>query len=183
MGAHKLLLHLEGQSLIRRVVNAVREVPIADVVVVTGYNHRALEAELLDIPVHFALNQDYSQGMGTSFAAGVRALDSGISAALFVLADRPFVSVADYRRLIDAYRAGDSALVAGRYGEVIAPPHVVARRLFPRVGNDGIGIRPLLEELGAAATLIDFPERALLDIDEPADLERARALLRNVTAP
>jgi CTP:molybdopterin cytidylyltransferase MocA len=54
----------------------------------------------------------------------------------------------------------------------------VARSLFARVANDGVGIRPLLDELGSEATLIDFPESALLDIDEPADLERARARLR-----
>jgi molybdenum cofactor cytidylyltransferase len=101
-----------------------------------------------------------------------------VAAALFVLGDRPFVTTGDYRRLIEAYRDGHSKLVASRYGDVIAPPHVVARSLFARVANDGVGIRPLLDELGSEATLIDFPESALLDIDEPADLERARARLR-----
>lgn len=182
MGAHKMLLQLDGESLIRRVVRAVREVPIADVVVVAGYNHRAMEKELSDLPVRFALNENYRKGMGSSFAAGVLALDERVGAALFVLGDRPFVTAEDYRRLVDAYRRGQSKLVAGRYGDVIAPPHVVARSLFARIANDGVGIRPLLEELGSEAMLIDFPERALLDIDEPADLERARALLRDVPA-
>lgn len=178
MGAHKLLLQLDGESLIRRVVRTVREVPVPDVVVVTGYNHRAVEKELSEIPVRFTLNENYREGMGTSFAAGVLALDARVAAALFVLGDRPFVTTGDYRRLIEAYRDGHSKLVASRYGDVIAPPHVVARSLFARVANDGVGIRPLLDELGSEATLIDFPESALLDIDEPADLERARARLR-----
>jgi molybdenum cofactor cytidylyltransferase len=182
MGAHKMLLQLDGESLIRRVVRTVREVPVADVVVVTGYNHRAVEKELSEIPVRFTLNENYREGMGSSFAAGVRALDARVGAALFVLGDRPFVTSGDYRRLIEAYRDGGSKLVASRYGDVIAPPHVVARSLFARVANDGVGIRPLLDELGGEATLIDFPEGALLDVDEPADLEHARALLRDVPA-
>ncbi len=177
MGTHKLLLPLGGESLIRRVVGTLLAVPVADVVVVVGHNHRAIESELAGLPVRFALNENYRKGMGSSFAAGVRALDERIGAALFVLGDRPFVTAADYRRLLDAYRSGASALVAGRYGDVVAPPHVVARSLFERVGNDGVGIRPLLAELGGAATLLDFETGALLDIDEPADLERARNLL------
>lgn len=177
MGTHKLLLALGGESLIRRVVGTLLAVPVADVVVVVGHNHRAIESELAGLPVRFALNENYRKGMGSSFAAGVRALDERIGAALFVLGDRPFVTAADYRRLLDAYRSGASALVAGRYGDVVAPPHVVARSLFERVGNDGVGIRPLLAELGGAATLLDFETGALLDIDEPADLERARNLL------
>jgi molybdenum cofactor cytidylyltransferase len=182
MGAHKMLLQLEGESLIRRVVRTVREIPLADVVVVTGYNYRAVKKELTGIPVRFALNEHYRDGMGSSFAAGVLALAARVGAALFVLGDRPFVTAGDYRRLIEAYRDGSSRLVASRYGNVIAPPHVVARSLFPRIANDGVGIRPLLDELGAEATLVDFPERALLDIDEPADFERARALLSDPAA-
>jgi molybdenum cofactor cytidylyltransferase len=176
MGAHKLLLQLDGESLIRRTVRAVLEAPLADVVVVTGFNHAAVEAELADLPVRFALNENFARGMGSSFAAGVRALDARTDAALFALADRPFVTAALYATLIAEYHRGDNLLVAGRYDGIIAPPHVVARALFERVGNDGIGIRPLLEELGSAATILDFPASALLDIDEPADLERARSM-------
>ena len=178
MGTHKLLLHFDGESLIRRAVRAVLEVALDEVVVVTGFNHGALEAELDGFPVRFALNENYTQGMGSSFATGVRALGDGVDAALFTLADRPFVGAREYRRLIEAYRDGSAALVAGRYGRVIAPPHIVARRLFAQVGNDGAGIRPLLDELGDAATIVQFPERALLDVDEPADFARALELLR-----
>jgi len=98
-------------------------------------------------------------------------------AALFVLADRPFVTVDLYRRLLDTYRNQKKRLVTGSYDGIVAPPHVVSRDIFSRVANDGAGIRPLLEYLGADATVIDFPSSALFDIDEPADFERARQML------
>ena len=113
MGTHKLLARFDGESLIRRTVRAVLAVPLADVVVVVGHEHAAIEAELAELPVRFALNENYREGMGSSFAAGVRALDGRVEAALFALADRPFVTVAEYRRLVDAYREGRSALSRG----------------------------------------------------------------------
>lgn len=178
MGAHKLLLRLEGESLIRRVVRTLREVPVRDVVVVVGYDRAAVEAELTGLDVRFARNENYALGMGSSFAAGVRALDDGVEAALFVLADRPFVTVDLYRRLLESYRRTRAPLVAGSYDGIVAPPHVVRRDLFAQVGNDGVGIRPLLEQLGTAAVVLDFPREALFDIDEPADFERAQGLVR-----
>ena len=63
-------------------------------------------------------NPDWRSGMGSSLAAGLRALDeTGPGAAVIALADQPLVGAEAVRRLIAAYQAGASVAVAAYAGK------------------------------------------------------------------
>jgi molybdenum cofactor cytidylyltransferase len=176
MGSHKLLLPLEGESLVRRAVRRVLEAPFAQVVVVVGRESARVGAELAGLPVSLVENPRYAEGLASSFRAGAAAVPPGVEAAVFTFADRPFVTAELYRRVLAAYALGRPLLVAGRYGDVLAPPHLLRRELFARVASEGVGIRPLLEAHLAQSVVLDFPPDALIDVDDPADYERVLAL-------
>jgi molybdenum cofactor cytidylyltransferase len=174
MGRHKLLLPLGDEPLVRRTVRQVCAAGADDVLVVLGREADAVREALAGLPCRFAVNPAFASGMGSSFRVAVEHLVDA-EAAMFALADQPFVTGADYRAVLDAWRAGRPPLVCVRYGEVVAPPHLFAAALFPELALLTGGARPVLQRhADLAVTLALAPDR-LLDVDTPDDYERAVA--------
>jgi molybdenum cofactor cytidylyltransferase len=176
MGQPKLLLPLDGEPLVRRVVRQAIDAGFEDVLAVVGCEHERIVAALDGLAVRTVLNPDYATGMGSSFRAAVGAMPES-SAAMFALADQPLVGPSDYRRLLDAYRAKPEGIVSVRYGDVTAPPHLFDRAYFPELAVLEHGARPVLKRHADATTILQFPPELLLDIDTPEDYERAKALV------
>jgi molybdenum cofactor cytidylyltransferase len=120
------------------------------------------------------VNADYATGMGSSFRAAVNALGDS-QAAMFALADQPFVTSDHYRQLLDTYRAHPSGIVSVKYGDVTAPPHLFDREFYPELAVLEHGARPVLQRHRDRTVVLQFPEDLLLDIDTPEDYERAQA--------
>jgi CTP:molybdopterin cytidylyltransferase MocA len=174
MGRHKLLLPLGDEPLVHRTVRQVCAAGADDVLVVLGREADTVRAALRDLPCRYAVNTEYVSGMGSSFRVAVEHL-AGAEAAMFVLADQPFVETGDYRAVLDAWRASRSPLVCVRYGEVTAPPHLFAASLFPELAVLTGGARPVLQRHAAEAVTLALAADRLLDVDTPEDYERAVA--------
>jgi molybdenum cofactor cytidylyltransferase len=176
MGAQKLLLPFGGETLVRRAVRQVSDAGFDDVLVVLGSHHEQTLAALAGLPVRHAVNPDFASGMGSSFRTAVQHLpDSG--AAMFALADQPFVTAGEYRMVLDAYRRHHAAIVSVRYGEVMAPPHLFEREFFPELAALEHGARSLLLRHVARSQVLQFPADLLMDLDTPEDYELATARL------
>lgn len=176
MGAQKLLLPLGNEPLVRRAARQLLDAGFAEVLVIVGSEHEKVLAALAGLPIRHAFNADYETGMGSSFRTAVEHLDES-DAAMFALADQPFVTAKEYRALLDAYRQHAPAIVSVRYGNVTAPPQLFSRALFPELVQLEDGARPVLERHRDQMFVIDFPAELLLDIDTPEDYERARSRL------
>ena len=118
MGTQKLLLPLGGEPLVRRTVRQVSEAGFDDVLVILGNEHEKTLDALDGLAVRHAVNAEYASGMGSSFRTAVEHL-AGSNAAMFALADQPFVTSHEYRSLLDAYRQHAPAIVSVRYGAVM----------------------------------------------------------------
>lgn len=176
MGAPKLLLPLGDEAIVRRTVRQVCDAGFDEVVVVLGREPERTLAALDGLPVRHVLNPHYASGMGTSFRAGVEAVDPS-EAAMFALADQPFVTTAAYRQVLEAYQRLKPAIVSVRFGEVTAPPHLFTRALFPELAQLEHGARDLLRRHHARAHVLHLSPDLLLDIDTPDDYEAAKARL------
>jgi molybdenum cofactor cytidylyltransferase len=174
MGEQKLLLPLGGESIIRRTVRQVCATGVDEVLVIVGHEHERIVKELEGLPIRHALNERYRDGMGTSFRTAVEHL-GGSSAAMFALADQPFVSTKEYRQVIDTFLERSPAIVSVRYGDVTAPPHMFDKALFPELAHLMHGARPVLERHTDRRVVLQFPAELLQDIDTPEDYEVARA--------
>lgn len=172
MGTNKLLLPLGGEPLVRRTVREICGAGFDDVLVVVGHEHEEVVAALEGLAVRHTRNEEYAAGMGTSFRSAVSSLES--DAALFALADQPFVTTAEYRRVLDAYLETTPAIVSVRYGDVMAPPHLFVRELFPELARLEHGARPVLQRHADRAVVLQFSPDLLMDVDTPDDYERAR---------
>ena len=176
MGTAKLLLPFGGEPLIRRAVRQVSAAGFDDVLVVIGSEHEAMLAVLEGLLVRYAVNLQFASGMGSSFRTAVEHLPDS-DAAMFALADQPFVTTNEYRTVLDTYRQRASPIVSVRYGEVMAPPHLFEREFFPELAELQHGARPVLHRHIDRTTILRFPPDLLVDVDTPDDYERAKSRL------
>lgn len=176
MGTQKLLLPLGDEPLVRRTVRQVCDAGFDDVLVVVGSEHEKTLAALEGLSVRHAVNAEYETGMGSSFRAAIAHLGDS-AAAMFVLADQPFVTTNEYRRLLDTYRQHAPCIVSVRYGDVTAPPHMFDREFFPELAELEHGARPVLQRHRDRTIVLQFSPELLLDIDTPEDYELAKSRL------
>jgi len=176
MGTQKLLLPVGGEPLVRRVVKAVCDAGFDDVLAVLGSEHDAVLSALVGLPIRYARNPNFLSGMGSSFRTAVENLTDS-EAALFALADQPFVTSAEYRTVLETYRQDHSPIVSVRYGEVMAPPHLFTREFFPELAALEHGARPVLQRHRDRTTIVTFAPGLLADVDTREDYEDVKRRL------
>lgn len=196
MGAHKLLLPLGGEAVVRRTVRQVCAAGFDDVLVVLGREPEAVRAALAGLPCRYAVNADYETGLGSSFRVAIAHLDDdGCDAVMFALADQPFVTSDQYRQVREAFasplvsdrveqteRSGDGdgrawpRIVSVQYGGVTAPPQLFAREFFAELAQLREGAKPVLQRHADRIVVLEFPADRLIDVDTPEDYARAQAL-------
>jgi molybdenum cofactor cytidylyltransferase len=172
--AHKLLLDIVGEPMLRHVARSVLAVGPAEVVVVTGHQASEIRAALGGLAVRFVHNPAFADGQPGSVVTGVRALGAFCHAVMIVLGDQPMLTPAVLQRLIAAYGAmpaGRSILVpmyAGQRGN----PVLFAAHHIPAIGSGNLklGCRRLIESYPDEVTMVAMEDDAcVLDCDTPAD--------------
>jgi molybdenum cofactor cytidylyltransferase len=177
MGEHKLLLDLGGEPVARFALRSLAEtVGIDAIVVVLGREAARVREALAGFGATFVVNEDYESGIASSFRAGAEAL-TGVDAVLFALADQPLVAREHFGALVARALADRPAVVATRSDGIVMPPFVARGAALAAVREHGLGVRKLLERHEGDARFVDLAAAAVADVDEPADLERLRALL------
>ena len=176
MGKQKLLFPLGDETIVRRTVRQICETGVDEVLVIVGHEHERVLEALDGLSIRHALNEKYQEGMGSSFRTAIEHLGNS-EAAMFALADQPFVTTKEYRAVLDTFLQQAPASVCVRYGDVIAPPHMFSKELFPELARLEHGARPVLERHSDRRIVLQFPAELLQDIDTPEDYEGAKRRL------
>lgn len=100
---NKLTARLEGIPLVRRSVMTLVSVGVEPVIVVSGHQSGKIEQALAGISVSIHYNPDFSKGMATSLATGIKALPASTRAVLIALGDMPHVKPSTCEALIGSY--------------------------------------------------------------------------------
>ncbi|WP_321945770.1 nucleotidyltransferase family protein [Paraburkholderia sp. J10-1] len=178
-GRHKLLLPVGGEPAVRRVVRAIVAAQPEEIVVVTGFNGRAVFEALEGIDVRFQSNPRYREGQMTSVASGVAALQAPCDAVMICLADQVLLEAADYRELIEAYASMPcGSILVPMYQGARGNPVVFASSYCPEVvgGRVNPGCRKLIAEHSAEVFLHEAAhDRFCVDMDTPADYQSVMA--------
>jgi molybdenum cofactor cytidylyltransferase len=168
-GAHKLLLELDGQTLLQRSVKTALEVS-PKVLVVLGRDAELVQQSLLGFPVGWVVNHEFKNGkMETSFQVAIEVLNA--QDTIFMLADMPLVNSHMLHELIIRRGAGVQ-IVASRFGQVLAPPHLFAAALLPEVAQ--FGAKPTILRHLEQTVFCDWSEELLFDVDTPEDWDKLR---------
>jgi molybdenum cofactor cytidylyltransferase len=121
----KCLLELDGVPLLLRLLDALAQAGVAEVVVVLGHHADAIGPVLAGRPERVVHNRDPEADQVVSLRLGLAALDGSADAMIVALADQPLVDAQDLRDLIDAFGARPPATevlvpqVAGERGNPV----------------------------------------------------------------
>lgn len=176
MGTNKLLLPVEGEPMVRRTVRRVLDAGCAPVVVVTGHEAERVREALAGLDVLFTMSPDATGPTSTSLHAGLRALPAYVDATLVMLSDMVQVTSPMLRALVEGASHGDEPLGVSRYGDVLAPPLVFRRALWPELlawHGEGCG-KAVVRAHAHEARMHDWPLTALQDVDTPEDYQGVR---------
>ena len=171
MGAPKLLLAIDGASLLTRALAATAGFPCVVVASPELTQH---------LPDHgrvtVVVNDAPERGMTHSLALANAAVADPAAALVVLLADTPFVDAELVRRIVDARGDADVAYPI-RDG---VPGHPVAFGPRPRAAiadlPDGDTLRRLRTDVRWSRIEVALDDdRAFADVDTPGDLRRLRA--------
>lgn len=179
-GGNKLLADLDGRPLLRSAVEAAIGSKLWKTIVVTGHDRAAVETALAGLPIAFAHNPSFMDGLAASLRAGLDAARDA-DGVVVLLGDMPGVSPDIIGRLIDAFEKAPGSLAVvpirdGRRGN----PVLLAQAIFPEVkalrGDEGA--RRLLAEIDGVIEVAIDDDGVLVDVDQPADLEACRVTIK-----
>ena len=141
--------------LLEPVVRRVRQADsVDDVLVVLG----AYDVDTEERVVRCA---EWERGPGASLRCGLEALRPEAEAAVVVLADGPELAPAAVERVVEAWRAGGSPILAASYGGERGHPVVLDRAAWDRIPDEGArALEPVLvpcDDLGPPGD-VDYPE-------------------------
>ena len=178
-GPNKLLAEVGGRPLIRIAVEGALASKARPVIVVTGHQRDRIEETLKGLPVTFAHNPDFAQGLSTSLRAGIAAVPADVDGVVVCLGDMPQIEASLIDRLIAAFDPERGALVVvPTVDSKRGNPVVWSRRFFTDlVTLEGdVGARHLIGGYPEAVAEVPVTGQAtLIDIDTPDALAAVKA--------
>ncbi|RDS86176.1 nucleotidyltransferase family protein [Dyella psychrodurans] len=180
-GGAKQLAEIEGEPMCHRVARLVLGLGFP-VVAVTGAHAEAVEHVLRELPLHRLRHEGWSEGMGSSIAAGTRhvmANHSRASGILICLSDQPLLNVEGLRDMVARHRVAPDKVLMARHNGIPGPPTLLPRDCFAELAmlTGPAGARSVIERDMSRVEFFDFPEN--LDVDTPQDLDDVRQHLLN----
>jgi molybdenum cofactor cytidylyltransferase len=183
MGRPKAALPLgdQGETVLSRGVASLLSAGVPRVAVVAGAHVDAVQRSLLvrDQAVRIVEHARWRDGQLSSLLCGLDAVDGpDLEALLVTLVDVPLVSPDTTRRLVRAWRDTGAPIVRPARGGEHGHPVLFDRRVFAelRAADPRRGAKLVVHAY--ADELLNVPvtdEGAFLDLDTPADYERAQA--------
>ncbi len=183
--ANKLLAEIGGKAMVRHVVEAAVECRPENVQVVCGHEAKQVKEALAGFPVQLVSNPRYAEGMGTSLAAGIAALEPTVDGVLVLLSDMPGITAPMIERLLEAGQQGEEtplvvASADGKRGNPVLLPRKYFSALERLKGDEGA--RALVGENWAEAVVVELGPAAAQDYDTPEALADAQIAVRDRAA-
>ncbi len=173
-GQLKQLLPIARTTMLERVLNVVMASGVDEVVVVLGHS-AAQVAGRIPAGCRTVLNECWEEGISSSIRTGLKAVDPGVEAALFVLADQPRITRAALERILHAYFGATKGIVVPTYRGQRGSPVLFDRCLFAelQVLSGDVGGRQLMARFPDQVLAVEMESPEMFaDIDAPADYER-----------
>lgn len=146
-GRAKCLLEVQGQSLLERLVRAVRRLGLHAPMLVLGHHATEIQAHLAQWPAHLTprqvVNSAPEDDPASSLHQGLRALDDDVQAIMVLLADQALIDAADIGAVLNAFQR--------------RPPG--CRVLMPMV--NGVPGHPVVFDASVRADLLAAPGTSL----------------------
>jgi molybdenum cofactor cytidylyltransferase len=176
MGRPKMLLPIEGGTLLSTVTRALLDGGLSRVVVVLGHEADRIRRDAglpEDERLEVVVNDAWPSGMASSLRRGLDACREA-EAALVALGDQPGMTADRVRRIASAWRPGAPLVLPVHEGRA-GHPVLFGRRLFSelRALEGDVGGRDVVKR--HVSNAIQVPVPPLPDLDTDEDLRRYQA--------
>jgi len=117
-GSNKLLATIEGQPLIRKVVQTTLESKADEVIIVVGWEAEKIRAALLGLPCRIAHNRNHEHGQSSSVKVGLSDISQSARAVLILPGDVALIDARSINIVIEKYALGRwKIVIAGHQGK------------------------------------------------------------------
>jgi molybdenum cofactor cytidylyltransferase len=181
LGTPKQTILYEGKPLLQHAIEAAHGAGCQPVVVVLGAHADAILAHLAHFhlsPATIVHNDHWKQGIGTSIAVGIKALqqaENAVAAAIMMVCDQPYADAALLRTLIAQHEQTGRGIVASTYAETEGVPALFSNKYFDALIHlsGDTGAKKIMLQHQEDVALVPF-EKGVIDIDTIRDVERFR---------
>ena len=169
-GGNKLTAAVDGQTMIRRALEAVPREALTRVCVVTGYD----EVEHLARAMGFSCvrNDRPKLGVSRTVRLGTQALMDACDAIVYQVADQPWLRRESVAGEIAFYLRHPAHIVAMSSGGVRGNPCIFPARFFPELCalSGDVGGSAVIRRHMSDLLLYEVDESELIDVDTPQAL-------------
>lgn len=172
MGDYKPLMEVDGESMIRHVVNMMKKAGASVIVVVTGYRREDLEQHLADVGVEFVFNKEFASTQQLeSLKLGLSALQSRCERIMISPADVPLVHEKTVSELLALQGDFIRPMYQGEPGHPVILGHDWVSYVLQYEGPGGL--KGAMESSGCKLINFDVTDMGvILDNDTKKDFER-----------
>lgn len=185
---NKLLLEIDGQPVLARVLRAFAVIPDFEIIVVTGAERTRVAEAVQHHDVRCVHNRAYRSGMASSIRCGVRAAAPTTAGYAICPGDLPLLTAATVRRIGEAFTAheGPRRIVLptceGRPGHPVVFGRSFRTALLQLEGDRGA--RPILQRHEQAIGSVDVEDEGIFrDVDTPEALRAVRKRIHHSPIP
>jgi len=169
MEENKLLLKVNGETLIQRVVKTAKRSGVDELVVVLGYEASKIREQLAKLYCKPVTNESYIRGQSESVKVGLSAISNNAEAVMILPADVALIDAQSINKVADEYRKSRSRIVVASHLQHSGHPILISRTLFPEVAaidEDTQGLKAVVDRHRAEVKYVEVgTENVLIDID------------------
>ena len=170
-GSTKQLAEVDGLPMARRAIQTAKAVCGDRTILVIGHDRLAVAESCQAEHGFVVVNENFSDGLGSSISAATRCVRHVARAVLIILADQPLVTAEHLQALIDSWSGATDEIVATSFAGTQGPPVLFPAGCFDELAEltGDRGGRHLFDDQRFRLRTIVF-EPASIDIDTPEDL-------------
>jgi len=176
MKENKLVLNVDGETLIERVVNTAIRSNADEVVVVLGYEAEKIREKIARLRCKIVVNNRYEKGQSGSVKVGLSAISPEAEAMMVLPADVALIDAPSINRVIDEYSGTKSRIVIASHQHQSGHPILLDRTLFPEVSEideDTFGLKAVINRHRAQVKYVDVgSDNVLIDIDTQEEFNK-----------
>jgi molybdenum cofactor cytidylyltransferase len=103
MKENKLLLRVNSETLIQRVVRTAKKSSVDDLIVVLGHEAAKIKEQLANIDCKLVTNENYTKGQSESVKVGLAAVSSYSEAMMILPADVALIDAESINKVVEEY--------------------------------------------------------------------------------
>jgi molybdenum cofactor cytidylyltransferase len=176
MKENKLLLKINGDTLIEHVVKRAKESNVDEVVVVLGYEASKIRERLAKIDCKLTVNENYMKGQSESVKVGLSNVSSNAEAVTILPADVCLIDAESINRVIEEYRRSKSRIVIASHQQQSGHPILLDKSLFPeasKINEDTQGLKAVINRHRSEIKYVEAgTDNVLIDIDTKEEFNR-----------